>query len=244
MLHEIVLYIHLCPILLILFSHWSTPIKFLSSLPHQNCSYQSSPQTSKLLYPEVTSQFSHTWPKAVLLIALPLKHILHLASRIPQPWFSSLCLLCWFFLISTTSKYALLFLLFIFTPLEISSSLYMPSNDSDSQISVSSPDLCIQLQTHVHLPTWHIHFGVWQASLPWDAPLAIVPISVNGNSLLPVIQAKILGVLLSFSLSLQSDPVANPAGSLFKIHPESDHLSPFPLHHPSSSHHHFSCGLL
>ena len=87
-LHELILYICLCPILLILFLIDLNPLSFCPHSP-TNCSYQSSPQASRLLYPEVTAQFSFPWPKAVFG---PVNHSpLETHSSLPEHHIAGFC---------------------------------------------------------------------------------------------------------------------------------------------------------
>lgn len=63
------------------------------------------------------------------------------------------------------------------------------------------------------------------------APLTVIPILVDSDSILLVVQAKHLEVALdpSFSLKLTSNPSGKQVGSIFKIHRDSNRFSAPPL---------------
>ena len=73
-------------------------------------------------------------------------------------------------------------------------------------------------------------FALMSDKHPCSFVLAIILISINGNSFLPVTQAKILGVLLSsLSLSPQSDPTSKSYWLSLQNTSKIHHLVPFPL---------------
>lgn len=112
----------------------------------------------------------------------------------------------------------------------------IPSQAVDSQIYISSLHCSSELSLIVFLATWHFCLCVtWEFQLQnvrnWDPnishrlftncyPLAF-PTSINGTAVLPVVQAKDLGVI---SLTSRSDPPAYPT-SFSRNYPEPNHCS-------------------
>lgn len=112
----------------------------------------------------------------------------------------------------------------------------IPSQAVDSQIYISSLHCSNELSLIVFLATWHFCLSVtWEFQLQnvqsWGPTIShhlftnccplVFPTSINGTAVLPVVQAKDLGVL---SLTSRSNPSASPT-SFSKNYPEPNHCS-------------------